>query len=183
MRLREQRSTKEVAKKQGGHQAWGEDEEEDTDNEGADPGGIYSRQHEEDDESFSYHDSKASSDGKDEEEFGIGARGCSPLYMGQYELDDALEEEPFDLLKEIDSRGTYDKNNFLAESTNQTFPCITCNDHKNILDPATWVPAFLRKSSATTWDIFGIWRQFQTDCPRFRVEWGWRPQELVGVIL
>ncbi len=49
----------------------GEVEEEHTDNEGADPGGIYSRQREEDDECFSYHKSKASSEDEDEEEFGI----------------------------------------------------------------------------------------------------------------
>jgi hypothetical protein len=148
--------TQEDAKKQGGHQARGEDEEKDTDNEGADPGRIYSRQSEEDVESFSYHKSEASSDDEDKEEFGIGVRGCSPLSMGQYKLDNALEEEPFDLLKEIDSRGTYDKKDLLAESTNQTFPCIACNDHKNILDPATWVPAFLCKSSATAWDEFDV---------------------------
>jgi hypothetical protein len=76
--------------------------------------------------------------------------------MGQYELNDALEEEPFNWLKEIDSRGTYDKKDLLAESTNQTFPCIACNDHKNILNPATWVPAFLCKSSPTTWDVFDV---------------------------
>jgi hypothetical protein len=76
--------------------------------------------------------------------------------MGQYELNNALEEEPFDWLKEIYSRGTYDKKDLVAESTNQTFPCITCNDHKNILNPAMWVPAFLRKSSTTTWDVFNI---------------------------
>jgi hypothetical protein len=146
----------EDTKKQGGHQTQGEDEKEDTDNEGADPGGIYSRQRKEDDKSFNYHKSEASSDDKDKEEFGIGGRGCSPLSMGQYELDNALEEEPFDWLKKIDSRGTYDKKDLLAESTNQTFPCIACNDHKNILDPATWVPEFLRKSSATTWDVFDI---------------------------
>jgi hypothetical protein len=106
------KDAQEDAKKQGGHQAWGEDEEEDTDNEGANPGGIYSRQREEDDKSFSYHESESSSDNEYKEEFGIGARGCSPLSMGQYELDNALEEEPFDWLKEIDSRGTYDKKIF-----------------------------------------------------------------------
>jgi hypothetical protein len=108
----------EDTKKQGGHQAQREDEEEDTDNEGADPGSIYSRQHEKDDKSFSYHESEASSDNEDEEEFGIGARGCSPLSMGQYKLNDVLEEEPFNWLKKIDSRGTYNKRDLLAESTN-----------------------------------------------------------------
>jgi hypothetical protein len=101
------------------------------------------------------HDYEAS-DGKGKEELGKGASGCSPLLMGRSEPNDAFEEEPFNLLKEIDSRGTYDKKDLLVESTNQTFPCIACNDHKNILDPSTWVPAFLRKSSTTTWDVFDV---------------------------
>jgi hypothetical protein len=147
----------EFAKKQGGHhQARGDNEEEDTDNEGIDPGGIYSRQSNEKDGSFSYHKSEATSDDEDKEEFGEGASGCSPLLMGWYKPDNAFEEEPFDWLKEVDSRGTYDEMDLLAESTNQTFPCVTCNDHKNIFDPSTWVPAFLRKSSATTWGVFKV---------------------------
>ena len=44
----------------GHHQATGDDEDEDTaDKDGIDPGGIYSRQSDEDDGNFSYHDSKA----------------------------------------------------------------------------------------------------------------------------
>ncbi len=117
----------EFAKKQGGHhQARGDNEEEDTDNEGIDPGGIYSRQSNENNGSFSYHKSEATSDDKDEEEFDKGASGCSPLLMGRYEPDNAFEEEPFDWLKEVDSRDTYDKKDLLIESTNQTFPCIAC---------------------------------------------------------
>jgi hypothetical protein len=95
-------------------------------------------------------------DDKDKEEFSKGASGCSLLLMGWYEPDDAFEEEPFNWLKEVDSRGTYDEKDLLAESTNQTFPCIACNDHNNIFDPFTWVPAFLCKSSATTWDVFNV---------------------------
>jgi hypothetical protein len=147
----------EFAKKQGGHhQARGDDEEEDTDNEGIDPDSIYSRQSNENNGSFSYHKSAATSDDEDEEEFGEGASGCSPLLMGRFKPDNAFEEEPFNWLKEVDSRGTYDKKDLLAESTNQTFPCAACNDHKNILNPSTWVPAFSRKSSATTWDVFNV---------------------------
>ena len=147
----------EFAKKQGGHhQARGDNEEEDTDDEGIDPGGIYSGQSNENDGSFSYHESEATSDDEDKEEFGKGASGCSPLLMRRFKPDNAFEEEPFNWLKEVDSRGTYDKKDLLAESTNQTFPCIACNDHNNILDPSTWVPAFLRKSSATTWDVFNV---------------------------
>jgi hypothetical protein len=70
----------EFAKKQSGHhQASRDDEEEDTDDEGIDPGGIYSRQSNENNGSFSYHESEATSDDKDKEEFGEGASGCSPL--------------------------------------------------------------------------------------------------------
>jgi hypothetical protein len=86
--------------------------EEDSDNEGIDPGGIYSGQHEKDDDSsYSVHDSEAS-DGKGMEELGKGASGCSPLLMGRSKPDDAFEKEPFNWLKEIDSRGTYDKKIF-----------------------------------------------------------------------
>ncbi len=95
-------------------------------------------------------------DDEDKEEFGKGASGCSPLLMGGYKPDNPFEEEPFNWLKEVESRGTYDKKDLLAESTNQTFPCVACNDYKNILDPSIWVPAFLRKSSATTWDVFNV---------------------------
>jgi hypothetical protein len=156
-RLAQAKVAQEFAKKQSGHhQVRGDDEEEDTDNEGIDPGSIYSRQSDENDGSFSYHESEATLDDEDEEEFGEGASGCSPSLMGRFKPDDTFEEEPFDWLKEVDSRGTYDKEDLLAESTNQTFPCIACNDHKNILNPSTWVPAFLCKSSATTWEVFNV---------------------------
>jgi hypothetical protein len=56
----------------------------------------------------------------------------------------------------MESRGKYDKKNLLAEPVSQMFPCIACNDHKNILDSSTWVPAFLRKASANSWEVFDI---------------------------
>jgi hypothetical protein len=63
-------------------QATGDDENNDTsDDGGLDPGGIYNRQSNEDNGSFSYHNSEASTDDDDEEEFGEGASGCSPLDM------------------------------------------------------------------------------------------------------
>ncbi len=62
------------------HQAKGDEEEEDTtDGESLDPGGIYSRQSNKGDGSFSYHESEASSADENEEEFGEGASGCSLL--------------------------------------------------------------------------------------------------------
>jgi hypothetical protein len=62
---------------------------------GLDPGGIYSRQSNEDNGSFSYHDSEASTADDDEEEFGKGASGCSPLVMGRYEPDEGLALNSF----------------------------------------------------------------------------------------
>jgi hypothetical protein len=120
------------------------------DEDGLDPGGIYSRQSKEDDGSFSYHDSEASTADDDEEEFGEGVSGCSPLVMGWYEPDEELEMKSFKWMKEVESRGAFDKKDLLAEPINRIFPCVACNDQKNILNPSTWVPAFLHKSSATT---------------------------------
>jgi hypothetical protein len=134
-------------------QATGDDEDDDTTDEaGLDPGGIYSRQSDEDG-SFSYHDSEASTADEDEEEFGEGASGCSPLVKDRYEPDEELELDSLEWMKEVESRGTFDITDLLAEPINRIFPCVACNDQKNILDRSTWIPAFLRKSSATTWDV------------------------------
>jgi hypothetical protein len=147
-----------VLKEQIGHrQATGEDEDDGTsDKGGLDPGGIYNRQSDDDDGSFSYHDSEASTADDDEEEFGEGASGCSPLDMGRYEPDEALELDSFKWMKEVESRGTFDITDLLAEPINRIFPCVACNDQKNIRDRSTWIPAFLRKSSATTWDVLNV---------------------------
>jgi hypothetical protein len=139
--------------KPDGLQAWGENDEEDSDN--SDPGGIYSRQHDKDDDSFSFHESETSSDNEDERELGKEAWGISPLSMGRFKPDDASEVKKFEWLNEIDIGGTYDKEELLAASTDQIFPCIVCNDHHNI-HTSTWAPAFLHKSSGTTWDIFDV---------------------------
>jgi len=169
---------RELATKNVGHcQATGDDEDEDTmDEDSFDPGGIYSSQSDKVDGSFSYHESEASTADDNEEEFGEGASGCSPLVMGRYEPDEEFEMESFKWMKEVESRGTFIKKDLLAESINRIFPCIACNDQKNILNPSTWVLAFLRKSSATTWDILIV--DFDQMVHR-----RWRPRELVGVIL
>jgi len=140
-----------------GHiQAKGEDEDEDTtDEDSLDPGGIYNRQSDEDG-SFSYHDSEASTADEDEEEFGEGASGCSPLVQGIFKPDEEIELESFEWMKEVESSGTFDITDLLDEPINQIFPCVACNDQKNILDRSTWIPAFLRKASATTWDVLNV---------------------------
>ena len=147
---------RELTEQIGHRQATGDDEDNNTtDEDGLDPGGIYSRQSNEDG-SFSYHNSEASTADEYEEEFGEGASGCSPLVMGHYEPDEELELDSFEWMKEVESRGTFDKAYLLAEPINRIFPCVACKDQKNILDHSTWVPAFLRKSSAMTWDVLNV---------------------------
>jgi hypothetical protein len=77
----------------------GEEEEEETDVEDVDLGCIYSREHEEDN-SYSFHESEASSDDDDGEEFGEGASGHSPLKMGRYKPDAAFADDSLDWLHE-----------------------------------------------------------------------------------
>ncbi len=140
-----------------GHLQAKDDNEDDdtTDEDSLDPGGIYSRKSDEDG-SFSYHDSEASTADEDEEEFGKGASGCSPLVKGRSEPDEEIDLDSFEWMKEVESRGTFDKTDLLNEPINRIFPCVACNDQKNILDRSTWIPAFLRKSIATTWDILNV---------------------------
>jgi hypothetical protein len=133
----------------------GEEEEEDTDFEDSNPGGIYSREHEQEDDSYSFQDSEASYYEDDGEEFGERASGHSPLAMGRYKPDTTFAHD-LDWLHKIESRGEFDQENLLTGPVMQTFPCIACNDHKNILEPTTWVPAFLHKASANTWDVFDM---------------------------
>ena len=116
---------------------------------------IYSRKSDKDG-SFSYHDSEASTADEDEEEFGEGASGCSPLVKGRSEPDEEIDLDSFEWMKEVESRGTFDITDLLVEPINRIFPCVACNDQKNILDRSTWIPAFLRKSSATTWDVLNV---------------------------
>ncbi len=50
----------------------------------------------------------------------------------------------------------YDKADLLSTLINQIFPCIACNNHRNINNFTTWVPVFLRKLGDTTWEVFDI---------------------------
>ncbi len=57
-------------------------------------------------------------------------------------------------LNEINLIRLYDKPELLSTLINQIFPCVACSNHKNISNPQTWVPIFLRKSSTTSWELF-----------------------------
>ena len=78
------------------------------------------------------------------------------MVMGRHEPDEELELDSFEWKKEVESRGTFDITDLLAEPINRMFPCVACNDQKKIQDKSTWVPAFLRRSSATTWDVLNV---------------------------
>ena len=78
---------------------------------------IYSRKSDKDG-SFSYHDSEASTADVDEEEFGEGASGCSPLVKGRSKPDDEIELDLFEWIKEVESRGTFDITDLLDEPIN-----------------------------------------------------------------
>ena len=98
----------------------GEEEEGEIHFEDGDTSGIYSRGHGEDDESYSYHESEASSDGNNEEEYGEGASGQSPLAIDQENSDSMVDD--LDWLHEVERRGKYDKKNLLAERRFANFP-------------------------------------------------------------
>ncbi len=93
--------------KPDGLQARGENDEEDSDD--SDPGKIYCGQHDKGDDSFSFHESEASSDDEDKREVGKEARGISPLSMGRFKPGNASEVEKFEWLNKIGIGGTYDK--------------------------------------------------------------------------
>jgi hypothetical protein len=67
-----------------------------------------------------------------------------------------MDFDTFEWMKEVESRGTFDITDLFDEPINRIFPCVACNDQKNILDRSTWIPAFLRKASATTWDVLDV---------------------------
>jgi hypothetical protein len=93
----------------------------------------------------------------DKEECGQEAIGTSPIAkVGDIDgskcntgqLDNFLT-----WLHKINYYWTYDKAELLSALINQIFPCITCNNHRNIDNLTTWVPVFLCKSGNTTWEI------------------------------
>jgi hypothetical protein len=88
-------------------------------------------------------------------ELGADAVGMSPLVTSASSKVGKVDDLP-KWLQEITRNQTYDKTNLLAALVTQIFPCIACSNNKNVHDPSTWIPIFLRKSSMTTWEIFDI---------------------------
>jgi hypothetical protein len=125
---------------------------------GVDNNGIYGSKNDDDDDgNFTNH----SSDGSDKdyedsnEVLGNGVDGTSPTMStfgkdGQDFNSGQVEDLP-DWLHEIETNNTYDASLLLANPITQVFPCIAC---KNINNPTTWIPIFLRKTNNTIWELF-----------------------------
>jgi hypothetical protein len=117
---------------------------------GVDNNGIYNGKNDDDDGDFNYH----SSDGLDKDDengkevLGDGTDGTSPTLstcgkVGQIFIGGQLVNLP-DWLHEIETNDTYDASLLLANPITQVFPCVAC---KNINNPTTWIPIFLRKTA------------------------------------
>jgi hypothetical protein len=122
-----------------------------------DNNGIYGGKNDDDDGDYTY----PSSDGSDEDDedgnevLGNGVDGMSPTMSacgkdGQSFIRGQLDNLP-NRLHEIETNNTYDTSLLLVAPITQVFPCIVC---KNIDNPSTWIPVFLRKTSNTTLKAF-----------------------------
>jgi hypothetical protein len=115
--------------------------------------GIYGTMDNNEDKNFSYH----SSDGSVEEEendqqvLGQNAVGTLPLATN---CNNGPEYSLLNWQYKIKHIKPYGKAELSATLTSQIFPCIACNNHKNISDPSTWVLVFLLKAGIDTWGLF-----------------------------
>ncbi len=116
---------------------------------------IRDAESDEEDKEFSYHSSggSAEEEGEDHGELGQDADGSSPMAT-RSEQDAKKQDKLPNWLNEINLIQSYDKPELLSALINQIFPCVACSNHKNISDPQTRVPIFLRKSSTTSWELF-----------------------------
>ena len=59
-----------------------------------------------------------------------------------------------DWLQEMIDNQAYGLSHLLSAPVTKCFPCIACNNRIDVTDPHGWSRAFLRKSGATTWEVF-----------------------------
>jgi hypothetical protein len=106
------------------------------------------------DKDFSYHssDGSAEEDGNQHDIF-QHADGTSPMATKSEHNTDHQDALP-NWHIEANHTPPFDKRELISAPINQIFPCIACLNNKNINDPLTWAPVFLRKSSNTSWEVF-----------------------------
>jgi hypothetical protein len=59
-------------------------------------------------------------------------------------------------LHEISNNQMVGKADLISTLITQVFPCVACNNHKNIKGPSAWLPVFLWKSCVATWELFDV---------------------------
>jgi hypothetical protein len=116
---------------------------------------ICDAESDEEDKEYSYHslDNSAKEEREDHGELGQDADGSSPMAT-RSKQDAKKQDELPNWLNEINLIQSYDKSELLSALINQIFPCVACSNHRNISNPQTWVPIFLRKSGTTSWELF-----------------------------
>jgi hypothetical protein len=117
--------------------------------------GVCKADSDEDDKDFNYHssDGSAEEDGEHQDKFGQHADGTS-LMVTEYRHNTNHEDALPNWHNEANRIRAFAKPELLSAPINQIFPCVACLNHKNIKDPLTWVPVFLRKSGNTSWEVF-----------------------------
>jgi hypothetical protein len=111
--------------------------------------GIFGKEYNNDDKDFSYHssDRSAEEEAAAHREFGHDAVGT--LHMATSGSKEGatcicvqVENTP-NCLHEINKNQTFGKADLISALINQIFPCVVCNNHKNINNPSAWLPIFL----------------------------------------
>jgi hypothetical protein len=117
--------------------------------------GVCKADSNEEDKDFSYHssDGSAEEDGEHQDDFGQHADGTSPMATENGHNTNHEDALP-NWHGEANRIQAFAKPELFSAPINQIFPCVACLNHKNINDPSTWVPAFLRKSGNTSWEVF-----------------------------
>jgi hypothetical protein len=101
---------------------------------------ICDAESDEEDKEFSFHslDGLAKEKGDDHGKLGQDTDGSSPIAAG-FKRNAIKEDELPNWLNEINLIRLYDKPELLSALINQFFPCIACNNYKNINNHQTWV--------------------------------------------
>jgi hypothetical protein len=124
--------------------------------------GIHGMEYNNDDEDFNYHSSDGSAKKKAaaHRDLGNNVVGWLPMATtgnkeGATHNFVQMDDTP-NWLHEIVNNQTFGKADPISTLINQFFPCIKCNDHKNINDPFAWFPVLLWKSGIVTWELFDV---------------------------
>jgi hypothetical protein len=151
---------------------------------------IYGKEYNDHDEDFSYHssDGLAKENADSQGELGHNMGRMSPMAtLGGKEgstCNSAQVDNSPNWLHEINKNQIFGKADLLIALINQIFPCVVCNNHKNINNPSTWIPIFLWKLGVTTVFLWKsgvtMWELFDVDFAAICAELVWDGDEGLG---